>query len=291
MIEEDEIWQQIKNYPTYDVSTYGRVRNNTTSMILKQQKNVAGYMRISLIKYFNNGTKKSQSHLVHRLVAQTFIQNLQNKNTVDHIDGVRHNNNVTNLRWATIKEQNTNKNNKREKKFLIFNNTDNEEWKEIPENIIGKREYYVSTIGRIKFKNKIRNVSKSSIGYVRVGINNKLFLLHRLVAQTFIDNPSNKEHVNHKDGNIINNSVNNLEWSTCVENSIHKISNGLSNCTKKIIQYDKFMNKINDFSSIVECSRFTNISVDVISNNCRDLTKITKSGYIFKYLQNSIQEL
>lgn len=63
-------------------------------------------------------------------------------------------------------------------------------------------------------------------GYLRVSLSNdvvqhKRFLVHRLVAQTFIPNPDNLPQVNHIDENKTNNSVENLEWCTALENLNH----------------------------------------------------------------------
>ena len=52
---------------------------------------------------------KIKYYHIHRLVAEAFIPNLENKPTVDHIDRNKLNNVVSNLRWATYKEQNTNR--------------------------------------------------------------------------------------------------------------------------------------------------------------------------------------
>ena len=56
----------------------------------------------------------------------------------------------------------------------------------------------------------------------------KNYLVHRLVAQTFIPNENNLPIVNHKDGNKLNNVVDNLEWVTQSENRIHAIKTEIS---------------------------------------------------------------
>lgn len=94
-----EIYKEIKGFKgKYSVSSLGNIKNNKTGAILKPfYRN--GYSRVQLC---NNGKKKNYS--VHRLVAETFIGNYNAKPNVDHINTIKDDNRVINLRWATQKE-------------------------------------------------------------------------------------------------------------------------------------------------------------------------------------------
>ena len=94
----DESWKSIPGYEAYDVSDRGNVRRN--GRVLKLGTDKDGYHRINL---YNNNIKKTLK--MHRLVAEAFIPNPENKPTVDHINHVRSDNRVENLRWATHSEQ------------------------------------------------------------------------------------------------------------------------------------------------------------------------------------------
>lgn len=109
--------------------------------------------------------------------------------------------------------------------------------KEIWKDIEGYEGYYqISNLGRVKsfHKSKVGVILKQStgtFGYIFIELNlrgcAKKFLIHRLVAFSFLHNTQNKKEVNHIDGDKSNNHVSNLEWVTSSENQIHAFNTGL----------------------------------------------------------------
>lgn len=112
----EEIWKDIKDYEDiYQVSNLGNVKSKTRVVNRKYQGQIIpqivygqemsfvihkkGYLRVWLAK---NGKRKS--YMVHRLVAEAFIPNVDNKPEVNHIDGNKQNNSVDNLEWVTGSE-------------------------------------------------------------------------------------------------------------------------------------------------------------------------------------------
>ena len=100
-----EIWKDIIGYEgLYQVSNLGRIkslpRNGTVKeqKILKQTLDTNGYLTIGLHK--NNKAKKIN---IHRIVAETFVANINNYNIINHKDGNKQNNRVDNLEWCTQK--------------------------------------------------------------------------------------------------------------------------------------------------------------------------------------------
>ncbi len=130
---------EIKDFPNYLIFRNGsilakgnhRIKNQYSKPhFLKIDINTNGYKSVHL---HNDGKKK---HLfIHRLLAEHFIPNPENKPTVDHINRIRGDNRLCNLRWATSKEQRENQNpphkyksNKSGHKYICYANRDKNHW-------------------------------------------------------------------------------------------------------------------------------------------------------------------
>lgn len=97
------------------------------------------------------------------------------------------------------------------------------------------QKFEVSNNGNLRNANTKKIYSKylNHQGYYQVCVSlgsrhdKKVFKIHRAVAETFIPNKEYKPTINHIDGNKLNNNINNLEWATYSENTIHAVNNGL----------------------------------------------------------------
>ena len=97
---EDEEWKIVEEYPILEVSNFGRLRNSTRKNILKPRIDKNGYYSINI--KIDNG--KGKNLTIHRLVAIAFIKRIRLKRQVNHKDGCKTNNHVSNLEWVTSSE-------------------------------------------------------------------------------------------------------------------------------------------------------------------------------------------
>ena len=95
------MWKIISDFPNYEVSDIGEVKNIKTGKCLKPKKSRYGYLRVTLC---NDGFQKTMG--IHRLVAIAFIPNPNRKPTVNHKNEEKTDNRIENLEWATNAEQN-----------------------------------------------------------------------------------------------------------------------------------------------------------------------------------------
>lgn len=154
--------------------------------------------------------------------------------------------------------------------------------------------YEISNMGRIKgLERKSKNrtyplillkLKKDTHGYLQAFLykNNirKTYLVHRLVASAFIDNPNNYKEINHIDEDKTNNKISNLEWCSRIYNVNY--GNRTLKTTKKVKQYDLNKNYIKTWNSMSEAAQKLKIHVSGISGCCKGINK-TCGGYIWKY--------
>ena len=238
-----EEWLPVKNHPDYLISSLGNVKSPNQML------------KINTTKVYPSITIQKTQYLVHRLVAQTFLPNPENKLEVNHKDNNTRNFNVDNLEWVTRSENmsvNRRSYHPATRKAQPVNIIKGEIWKDA----LGvEAQFSVSNLGRVIKKtftytygdkgykttvpDQIMVLHLTRDGYTTVvGKKNgkpQNWRVHRLVAQTFLPNPENKPMVNHINGIKDDNRLENLEWCTASENATHAVETGLT----KIIPYNE----------------------------------------------------
>jgi len=290
---DGEIWKSIPGFNKYKVSSLGRIMAVKTGKLMTPYiKN--GYSTCNIID--DNGIDKNV--FFHRMVGITFIPNLDAKPTINHLNKIRNDNRVENLAWASFKEQNDHKFsvNPPEKKRTIIaitniSDLENEIWKDIE----GHPLYKVSNRGRVKYTIKtagtsiIQKITEGCLtphGYktcsIKIGNGEKRFLIHRLVANAFLENPLQKPLVNHKNGIKHDNHLENLEFSTNSENVRHAHDTGLCSSKKEIYQLNEKNEIIKIWQSITEAATSCKITISNISH-CLRGESLTAGGFWWVY--------
>lgn len=260
---QDEIWKPIvmKYIINYEVSNFGNVRNAISKRLFKLKPCKLGYISVVLRDIFGNYI----SVQVDQLVANTFIDNNDNKTSVKHLDGNILNNKIDNLEWCDHNTEYLNKSLKIEQlnsvgtrielwdnvllassslnisKNSILNScyTGNQYkgyyWKYEDDIIEGEiwKEYHgikLSNFGRIKTPTMLYYGNLNNDGFLTVKIDKEKHYVHILICSLFNDKLENIDNmiINHKDGNKQNNKSSNLEWKQKkldIKNNIDNIDN------------------------------------------------------------------
>ena len=266
----------------YQIDEDGNIYN------IRTKKYLLGTIRSGyrMVKLTINGKKRDFS--VHRLVASTFLPNENNLPQVNHKDGNKLNNSVSNLEWISA-AHNINHaiqlgRNKRQIIKPIDEPIDSQHgWKQYKDTF-----YWVNLDGRcanIK-TNKYLNYTINADGYCRyyLYIHDKRVtkLVHRMIFEVFSGkeiSPNNQ--INHIDGNKQNNSYENLEEVCRSENMQHSCYILRKNI-RSIIQCDLKGKELAFYPSISQAAKQNNFSDSGIVQACKGKIK-TYKGFIWKY--------
>lgn len=269
------MYKQYKN-SDYDIYDDGRCFSHKTNKFLTPQMSVK-YPTYNLTL---DGKKKKTK--IHRMVAETFINNPDKKPIVNHIDGDTHNYHCSNLEWATNSENNYHAIN------TGLRSIGNQVPNYVPKKestdwmpIIGYSNYIISNIGEVEniTTHRILKPVLNSRGYLEVNLwkNRKgtTFQVHRLVYMAFTgDIKLNGYVINHIDGKKDNNNILNLEKVSYQENNLHaEYVIKTHNTAKPVLQLNDNLEVISEFLSIAQAQKKLGIK-----NISRAIKKQSKAG-------------
>jgi len=159
-------------------------------------------------------------------------------------------------------------------------------WREVPVDIIsGATGYAVSRTGYVKLLNGgITKGSTNLAGYRAVSILQRSYLVHRLIAYTYLPAPDDQDMViNHLNGVKDDNNVQNLEWVTRAQNTQHAVDIGLLiRNGRSVTKYTTANEFVAQFSSMTEAAKSVKGATQNISSCCRGLYR-SAYGFIWKY--------
>ena len=140
------------------------------------------------------------------------------------------------------------------------------------------------------WKGTIKHPTKRKNGYLKITFykdgKSETREVQRVVAETFIPNPENKAQVNHKDGNKENNCIENLEWVTARENSIHARDVLDKGSMKRVAQFSRGGVLIAEYRSLRIASENIGIKQCGISNVLSG-RRYTAGGYVWRYVKEA----
>lgn len=266
----EETWKPISfmdiKKDTYEISSYGRIKLISVDNIYEPEYHSTNGYDYSL---FMTDDVIAKLYPIDLIVAKTFIPVPQElietiKNGHDifdviHIDMNNRNNNVGNLKWIEMKE----------------------EWRIIIHDNVPRGSYSISNLCHIRNNNtgKLLSFNTTGSGYKRICLPpvktkyRQSYSAHRLVAKAFVPGyTSEKNQVNHIDGNKTHNTPRNLEWMSNRENMDHAIATGLKKTVitdnDAVIISQELVNQDGNAKLVYDnlIDQIDNISYDIINN-------------------------
>jgi len=220
-----ELWKTVPDFTDYEVSNTGKIR-----VVVGIDKKLYSHTnnkkhKIYILTKDNDvlDVNNRQVFSIHQLVAELYLDKVDELDDVKHLDFNESNNNVTNLKWCRSDDFGL--------IYPIIRKKIKEEWRVVKDY----PNYKVSNLGKVKniVSGNLLSLKEDNFGYIRVVLTNydgkKRLLVHRLIASAFIPKPIGRDVVNHIDGVTNNNVAINLEWVTHIENVHHAIDTGLQN--------------------------------------------------------------
>lgn len=299
MEEDGVVWRGVRGYEDlYQIATNGAVRSLNKVvryglgyrvypwMVMTPLIDNCGYEFIRLIR---NGCIESRR--IDTMVADAFLPENCDRTCIVHKDGDILNSKLENLVRMSFDEYVTYK----KPEFIAMASEPGESWRDIPEFF---NRYMVSDCGRVLSLPRFANAANGprevdggiltpkidELGYKRVNLSNgdtdKTVLVHRLVAQAFVANPSGLSVVDHINGDTSDARACNLRWCTQAQNVAFSVENGRhATSGKPVVRND---GKV--YSSQLEAARDLGYRDSRAIKGVVTGRRETCRGYTFKYL-------
>ena len=279
--------KQINGYNNYYIYDNGDVLNISTNKILKGSIGENGYKYYRLSKD-NNKTM----FYAHRLVAEHFLENPNFLPIVNHKDGNKLNNQLSNLEWVSYSENTKHAHDNNlikqvSKREYYKEDLENEQWRKIYDY-----NYSISTYGRVRNDNTLLLLKPSLVcGYYKVRLSKdgivKDMIIHKLVYCIFHDmlNIPDGYVIDHINACKTDNRLDNLRLITLSENVKAALYDTKTNSScKKVEQLTLTDKHIAYFNSVAEAARKLKLDSSTISKVCRGINK-SHGGFHFKYIE------
>ena len=252
MEENKTVFKTCRSFNAYEVSLDGRVRVRKTGkeLIVKKYPNGIKYVRFA-IGLYTGKKKKPRKVSIGELVARTFLRARKDHEILHCINGDWNDYSIDNWEWYDPQK-------------LPENCT--KQWKIIADT---HSHYDISEDGEVrshKYCKPLKVYAHKGKPYVTLSVDGKPYIksVAVLVAAAFLPNPNKHKIVGHKDGNVWNNSVNNLVWGVRDNPTVnHKLNNA-----KQVDEYSLTGEFIQTWKSLSMAARSSCLSVVSIKNAC-----------------------